>query len=208
MPIIRDTIYDTLAIIRENLDDALNSLQTIPADDKLDAVVLGNIAFSDNTFSSRQPNLGNKIVITLLKIEEEPSLKNQPLHRRNPINGMMESNNPPIFLNLYLLITANTDDYNKALTYISRVVGFFQYQRVFTEQNSKIPVNTSITAYDFNLSLVSPSLEQLNHIWSILGGKQLPSVLYKMQLQRIEYISDNIVPVSSIQEIILNEQIL
>lgn len=207
MPIVRDTIADSLAILRLNLDNALNSLQAVPADGALDAVVVSNIAFVESPTSGRTPSLANKVVLTLVKIEEEYSLKNRPAHRRNPVSGTLEYVNPPVFLNLYVLMTANMDDYGSALTYLSRMIGYFQHQRVFNETNATLPPGSPIQHFEFHLSLESPSLEQLNHLWSILGGKHLPGVLYKIQLQRIEYIPDEVRTGSPIQQIVVNEQI-
>ena len=70
MPTVRDTISDTLAILRLNVENALNDLQTVPADDALDEVVLGNIAFWDEPNSPRTPSPTNKIVMTLFLNEK------------------------------------------------------------------------------------------------------------------------------------------
>jgi len=34
--------------------------------------------------------------------------------------------------------------------------------------------------------LHTPSFEELNHVWGTLGGRQLPSVIYKIQVIEIE----------------------
>lgn len=209
MPIVRDTIADTLAILRLNLEMGLNTLQPLPDDDEDDAVVVGNIAWVEGDLGAT-PNIDNRIVITLIKTEEEYTLKNQPNHRRNPVSGNLEYVNPPVFLNLYLLITPNVDDYGTALTFLSRVISYFQYQRVFTRANAEVPDDAgfAVTQFSFNLSMVSPSIEQLNHLWGILGGKLMPSVMYKLQLQEIEYIPDDARPASPITEITLTESIV
>jgi hypothetical protein len=210
MPLVRDTITDTLAILRFNLENALNDLQPLPDNGDNDAVVISNIAFLDSSVSIN-PALDKKIVITLIKTEEEYAMKNRPAHRRNPVTNNIEYANPPVFLNLYLLIVPNINDYGTALTFLSRVISFFQHQRVFTEKNSAIPSEGGeefpIQHFNFNLSMVSPSFEQLNHLWGILGGKLLPSVLYKLQLQVIEYIPDEPRIGDPIRQIIVNEQI-
>ncbi|NJO87354.1 MAG: DUF4255 domain-containing protein, partial [Lewinella sp.] len=146
----------------------------------------------------------------LVKTEEEFALKNQAAHRRNPVNNNLELANPPIFLNLYVLVTANFNDYETALTMLGRVIGFFQWQRVFNENNAELPSGDGffpVRNFHFNLSMVSPSLEQLNHLWGVAGGRMLPSVLYKLQLQEIEYVPDEIRPGNPITEIVVNEQI-
>jgi len=209
MPTVRDTISDTLNILRHNLEQGLNTLQPLPGNGDTDAVVIGNIAQVENTDGGFLPALSNRIVVTLIKTEEEYALKNQPNHRRNPVSGNLEYANPPVFLNLYLLITPNLSDYGSALTFLSRIISFFQHQRVFTETNSLLPGGAAfpIQTFNFNLSMVSPGFEQLNHLWGILGGKMPPSVLYKLQLQEIAYIPDEMLPASPITTITLTEQL-
>ncbi|RME99816.1 MAG: DUF4255 domain-containing protein [Bacteroidetes bacterium] len=209
MPAVKDTISDTLAILQLNLEEGLNALQPLPDDGDEDTVVIGNISQVEGN-TDATPDIDNRIVITLIKTEEEYTLKNRPNHRRNPISGNLEYVNPPVMLNLYLLITPNVEDYGTALTFLSRVISFFQHQRVFTQANASVPDDPGfgISQFNFNLSMVSPSLEQLNHLWGILGGKLMPSVLYKLQLQQIEYIPDEVRPASPITEIALTERIV
>jgi hypothetical protein len=200
-PIIRDAISDVLGILHENLEYGLHLLAGSASED---FVVLSNIAFAENT-AGRTPDMSNRVVITLIKVEEEATMKNQPAYQRNPENGNLEYVNPPVFLNLYLLFAANYADYDSALKMLSRVVGYFQYKRVFSEKDAGIvlPNPSPILHFDFNLSLVSPSFEQLNHIWGTLGGKMLPHVIYKLQLLRVEYIPDEVLdaPIVSIIEV-------
>lgn len=212
MPIVRDTIADTLAILRLNLENGLNDLQPLPDNGDDDMVVVSNIALVESTTITPSPAIANRIVITLIKTEEEFAMKNRPAHRRNPVTNNIEYVNPPVFLNLYLLITPNTNDYGVALTFLSRVISYFQFQRVFNENNATLPPGNGspfpIQHFSFNLSMLSPSFEQLNHLWGIMGGKLMPSVLYKLQLQEIEYIPDEPREGSPIREIIVNEQIV
>ena len=36
------------------------------------------------------------------------------------------------------------------------------------------------------IQLYTPGFEELNNVWGILGGRQLPSVIYRIQLIEIE----------------------
>lgn len=206
MAVVHDTIRDVLAILRHNLEQALNNITFTP-DAEEDNVVVSNIAFAEND-AVHTPAVQDKIVLTLIKIEEEFTLKNQPAHRRNPITGSLEYVNPPAYLNLYVLATANNRNYDNAMLFLSRTIGFFQFQRVFTTENSAIPPdsNFQITRFNFNINMMSPTFEQINHIWGVLGGKQLPSVLYKLQLVEIEY-RDTVKPGFPIEEIVVGEKI-
>jgi hypothetical protein len=204
MPRIQDTLIDVLQIVRHNLDNAIDQL----AASAMDHVVLSNIAFVENG-GGRTPALGGKIVMTVVKTEEEAALKNQPAYRRDPVSGSLNMANPPVFLNIYVLFTANDNDYTNALTQLSRVIGYFQHKRVFTDLDASVtlPPGSPIQHFDFNISMVSPGFEQINHIWSVLGGKHLPSVLYKVQLVQLEYIPDESEPAPIITTIELDEKI-
>jgi hypothetical protein len=174
-------IYEALQIISEQLDNYLSSqgLNNL--------VKLENIALLDSS-SENAANVNGKVVLTLLNLEEDSTQKNLPNFKVR--NGVTEYKNPPVHLNLFLLISANCDTYDKSLRCISKTIQFFQGKKVFTSTNTVY--NRTNVAFDvvdqfrFNLELYTISLEQLNYVWGTLGGRQLPSVIYKIQLIEIE----------------------
>ncbi|MCG8701510.1 MAG: DUF4255 domain-containing protein [Bacteroidales bacterium] len=176
-------IYESLQLIVKELNNYLNTIEN--ADD--DKVVLGNIALIDNHQGNdaSNPLVGN-IVLTLINIEEEKTLKNLPHYRKS--NNNTEYKNPPVHLNMYVLISATSETYSNSLIYLSRIVQFFQGQNVFTPQNSPQNFAESIGLSDFKLilDLYSLSFEESNFLWSTLGGKQYPSVVYRIRLVEIE----------------------
>ncbi|WP_298740440.1 DUF4255 domain-containing protein [uncultured Chitinophaga sp.] len=152
--------------------------------DRLD-VIMANIAAIDATNSNI--DLERKVILSLVNIEEEAALKNAgPLYRNVKTLNYV---NPPIYLNLYLLITAHYEKYEDALTRLSNVIQFFQGKNSFTLKNA--PPNDMLLNPDtyediqLHLEMFSLSFEQLNHLWGSLGGKQWPSVLYKVRLVKI-----------------------
>jgi hypothetical protein len=152
--------------------------------DRLD-VVMANIAAIDAANSNL--DLERKVILSLVNIEEEAALKNAgPLYRNVKTLNYV---NPPIYLNLYLLITAHYEKYEDALTRLSNVIQFFQGKNSFSLKNS--PPNDMLLnpeTYEdiqLHLEMFSLSFEQLNHLWGSLGGKQWPSVLYKVRLVKI-----------------------
>jgi hypothetical protein len=128
------------------------------------------------------------VVITLLKLEEEVTLKNIPNYKIK--DNKTEYKNPPVHLNIYLLISANCDTYDKSLRSISRVIQFFQGKKVFTSGNTIYNrTNVALDVLDyfkFIVELYTPGFEEMNHVWGTLGGRQLPSVIYRVQLVQIE----------------------
>jgi hypothetical protein len=152
--------------------------------DRLD-VIMANIAAIDAANSNL--DLERKVILSLVNIEEEAALKNAgPLYRNVKTLNYV---NPPIYLNLYILITAHYEKYEDALTRLSNVIQFFQGKNSFSLKNS--PPNDMLLnpeTYEdiqLHLEMFSLSFEQLNHLWGSLGGKQWPSVLYKVRLVKI-----------------------
>ena len=152
-------------------------------------VVLGNIGMSIS-FGGTETYLNGRIVLSLVNIMEESTMKNASAYQMN--NGRPELANPPAFLNLFLLFTANFNNppgnngdsvaYNNSITRLSQVIEFFQSKRVFTVQNSPDPnivQDPDLQDLRVAMDLYSMTFEQVNHLWGSLGGKQAPFVMYK-----------------------------
>ena len=173
-------IYETLQIIKEQLETFLEE----EGFGKI--VLLDNIALWQSG-SDDASRIDGKVVLTLLKLEEESTLRNSPSVQ--VVDGRTEYRNPEINLNLYLLISANCDTYDKSLSAISKTIQLFQGRNNFTKANTvyKQPnmAFEDIGDFRFVLDLYTPTFEELNNIWGSLGGRQLPSVIYRVQLIRI-----------------------
>lgn len=144
-------------------------------------VRLGNVA----TIEQPGAGLDDTLIISLVNIEEESSLKNARTVRSNLMGGT-SYRNAPVSLNLYLLFSANfTNNYAKALRILSLVIEFFQGTRTFTTSPTGDPDRLSGRA-ELSFNLYTMTFEQLNHLWGALGGKQLPSALYRVYLVQLE----------------------
>ena len=152
-------------------------------------VVIGNIAFNE---SADQDFIKDKVILSLVNVEEESTLKNTKNFTQ--LGGSVEYFQPPIHLNLYLLFTANYPDpkkYYTALEHLSKVIGFFQNRKTFNLSNAQpLPDRLDINDPDdvdlnLKLELYTMTFEQINHLWGSLGGKQMPFVMYKARLVKI-----------------------
>lgn len=175
-------VYESLEILKEQLATYFNEINLNRA------VILQNIALWEQGGNEAASNTNNKLIITLLRIEEEPTLKNSPSYRVRAFG--VEYQNPPIHLNLYVLIAANFDNYEASLISLSKTIEFFQGRKVFTSADTiynRDNVSLDIPG-DFKLilELYSPTFEELNNIWGTFGGRQLPSAIYKLQLVTID----------------------
>jgi len=124
--------------------------------------------------------LQNMILVSLVKIEEDRISRSPVNYVR--VDQQVVYRNPPIYLNLDVLFTANFENYRTSLLLLSTVIRFFQFQNVFTPQNSPdLPPGIEELIFDMK----TLSLQDLNNLWGILGSKYIPSVLYKMRLIQI-----------------------
>jgi hypothetical protein len=151
-------------------------------------VVVDNIGLLETASGN---TLTENIVITLVNIEEESALKNQPPQKR-PFtqNGVYQ--NPPTYLNLYILFTCNYsgDHYQLALRRLSYIIQFVQSRNFFSTRSSVAASTLDLTQsgvsdLEFTLELYTLTFEQINHLWGSLGGRQVPFVMFKMRLVAI-----------------------
>ena len=153
-------IFESLELVRAELEGYLKAR----AADSV-RVELGSIATSAGTD-------GDQVLISLVNVEEEAALRNSTPYQRNATGGF-NLVNPPVFLNLYLLVAANFRDgtYGTALKRLAWVVQCFQRKN-----------ELSATSLRLTLDLYSLSFEKISQIWGTLGGKQIPFVLYKARV--------------------------
>jgi hypothetical protein len=150
-------------------------------------VVLGNISLIDAYQGGASQTLSDKVIASVVNIEQEEALRNLPFRRGTvDANGMPRGveRAPQIYLNVYVLFGANKNSYLLALQRISQVLGFFQRQFVFTA--AEIPALTGLGLSRLVFDLHSMNFEELNQLWGMMGGKYIPSVMYKMRLAVVQ----------------------
>jgi hypothetical protein len=183
-------IENALILLREELTAYLTA-KGDPA-----SVIIENIGLFETELGA---DLQDNIIISLVNIEEESSFKNGQTFSKWP-DGKARYENRPIFLNLYVLFTANfpggvppNNGYVQALKRLSLVIEFFQGKNVFTPASSSIPLppelndlgNPDIASLKLQLEMYTLTFEQNNHLWGSLGGRQIPFVMYKVRMVSI-----------------------
>ncbi|WP_024769980.1 DUF4255 domain-containing protein [Aquimarina macrocephali] len=173
-------IFEVLQIITEEV----NNFFDIELEEK--PVSLDNIAFIES--EDDEPSDSNNIVLSLLHTEEETTMKNILNHEIEGTKVIYKNNK--VHLNLYIMFSANRNDYKESLKSVSKVVEFFQSKRIFTQSNTNFDRDLDgmdqIRNFKFTVDLFTPSFEEMNFIWGTLGGKQYPSIIYKISLLEVE----------------------
>ena len=173
-------LFKSLDFLREQLTIYLSD--KLPENQGLvlkDLVKLENIAVLDETAIKNS----DSIFISLVNIAEETTLKNIPHYEKAFPNTIYR--NPPIYLNLFILFSAVFKKYDIGLILLSHTIRFFQGKHVFDHKNSSTEVK-DLDEFNIIMDLYSPSFEQANYLWSTLGGKQHPYVLYKLRLAEMK----------------------
>lgn len=129
----------------------------------------------------------NKVIITLIHVEQETVKsfyrKNKQLNDGNYENKPLDER-----YNLYLLVAPNFEQYDETLKFLNATIQFFQINGVLdANTSSKIPKGISRLEFEFEKG---DDYLQMHNLWSALGAKYQPSVIYKMRL--ITIVSDEI----------------
>lgn len=176
-------LYESLEILREQVEIYLEEM-----DLGTNLVTLDSIAhFIDKPNRDNQP-LDNKIVVSLLNLQEEVTLKNQRNYTVK--SGKPVYKNTPVFVNAYILFTCNRLEYAFSLRSLAAILQFFQGKNSFNHKNTLFSRNTqvmqAVKEFQFTVELYTPSFEELNYIWSMHGGKAYPAAIYKLNILSLE----------------------
>ena len=176
-------LYEAINFLSEQLQAYFEGLDAGDILSPAAKVILENIGTLEDTIKAKDDNC---VVMTLVNLAEEATLKNVPSFSRE--NDMIAYKNPPVFINLFVLFVARMQQYHQSLLYLSHILKYFQGKSVFTAQNipdSKLKISKP-AEFRIIVELQSLSFEQVNYIWSTLGGKQYPFACYKIRLLQLE----------------------
>jgi len=120
----------------------------------------------------------NKVIVTLVKLEPESTLRKVSADGMSTVSEFLRSN-PAIKLNLLVLFAANFTDYTESLDFMTAVLTFFQGRNVFTPQNSP---RLAPTFERLVLELVSTSCQDWRFLWGMLGAHHTLGAVYRLRM--------------------------
>jgi hypothetical protein len=166
-------LQSTLELLRDRLDAAFQI-----ADPRSENwVALTNPVDPDGRISE---SARNKIVMALVGLQSDKTISTIP--GPMPVAGdQFAIMAPPLNINAFVLFAANFSEsnYPTGLGMLSRTIGFFQQNPVFT--HDRLP-GLAREIDRIALDFVSLDLMQTNHLMGMLGLKYLPSALYKLRM--------------------------
>ncbi len=121
----------------------------------------------------------NKVLLFLVNVERE-TLPFNNLPTRTGV-GRSADSSPSVHLTLSIMVAANFSGrhYPDALKFLSNSVSFFQRNPIFDHSNTP-ELESRIDR--LVLDIENLSITDLSNLWGILGGKYVPSILYKMRM--------------------------
>jgi hypothetical protein len=170
-------IGEALRLIVRELDSALQ--RQAPGGGSLAA--LTNLVDANG---AAVPEAAEKVAVFIVNISREDIPTRSP--RVMPGNGQnFTQQQPPVHLSLQVMCAANFSGstYDEALKRISGTVEFFQGCPLFTAQNTPgLPDGIA----QLTMEIENLDAADLSHVWTIHGGRYLPSVLYRMRVLSID----------------------
>ena len=172
---------------------AIENIQRVLNDTLSPTVSMANISMVENGENDQNDA---DIIISLVNIEEVRLARDQ--HYVVRLDGDLLPKNPPVHLDLSLLFTTHGAGYANNLQHLQDIISFFQKKSAFSADDTPGLADDGIER--LTMEMVTLSLEQLQQLWSMLGGKYRPSVLYKMRMLTIDSVQDRtIAPITEIE---------
>lgn len=163
-------IYKALTCITEELNEYFKNKLNISEE----KIILSGLMNMDGTIAVSGEN---KIVVTLVNLEKETAHRIPSKSSSSALGGQ----NPPLQMNIYVLFSAyfSSNNYSESLQFISFIIAYFQSKNVFTKSNTP-KMDSSLEKLSLEISDLSA--DSLSNMWSSLGAKYMPSVLYKIRM--------------------------
>lgn len=161
-------IHEVIPVIAGELNEYLQShfgaVETV--------VEIGNYVNQDGTLALREEN---KIILSVVNLERDGSNTGFG----NPMGT------PPVYINVYFMVAAyfNNMNYAEGLKYLSGSIAFFQSKNVFNHHNTP---ELSSNISKVQVEVVNLEFRELVNLWSLLGAKYLPSIIYKLRTLDME----------------------
>lgn len=112
----------------------------------------------------------NKLLLSLFGIERETA--GGIASGRGSHSGTVIQSSPPLHINLNIILAAVYDEkrYTEALSVLSATLLFVQSHPSFSYKGTT-----------YLVEMVTPGYQELNNIWTTLGGQYYPSIVCKLR---------------------------
>jgi hypothetical protein len=122
----------------------------------------------------------NKLVLSLVCLEQERTIRNSN-DNMHTSTGDFEKKTPSIYLNLFILMSANYDagNYLEALKMLSSSIEILHESSSFDRSNHPGMAGSLNRIF---LEVYNMHVKDYSKMWNGIGAKSVPSILYKVRL--------------------------
>jgi hypothetical protein len=140
-----------------------------------DLVLISNVVGSDGTPA---PQIDDKLALFVVNIEKDtvPQSRNGA-----PFGvGRLPQGHAALHLNVFVMLAAGytNGNYAQALKLVSQAIRFLQAHPVFDRRTAP-EMDKGLER--LTLDVENLGTQELSHLWGVLGGRYLPSILYRMR---------------------------
>ncbi|MBS0030009.1 DUF4255 domain-containing protein [Chitinophaga sp. 22321] len=136
--------------------------------------VTGDVSLHDKSAEGGGEELfHDKVILTLISVEEENAMRNNYPIRE--IGSTFVKEKSAVYVNVFLLFSARYETYVTSVQAISHVISCFQATR-------RLLISVNGEEQEAVLNLHNLGFENLNNLWTVMGGRYLPSVIYKARV--------------------------
>jgi hypothetical protein len=172
-------IHEIVPAIQQELNKFLRSKHNLNED----KVLLSNLMNVDGTLAVQETD---KIVMSIVNIEQERSKSNTGTYEKTEKGDFIKVN-APVNIQIYILFSAyfTPENYLEGIKFITSTIAFFQSRSgVFDPQNTPALNNLIDRLYT---EMMPMEFRDLSNVWSLVGAKYLPSVLYKIKTIPVQH---------------------
>ncbi len=162
-----------------------------------DLVLVTNVVASDGTPA---PQIDDKLALFVVNIEKDAVTQSRAVSAVG--GGRIARLAEPLHLNVYLMLAAgySAGNYLQALKLVSQAVRFLQANPVLDRRTAP---EMDAGLERLVLDVENLGTQELSHLWGVLGGRYLPSVLYRMRTVVVvpDHLAGEVAPVRGVDAV-------
>jgi hypothetical protein len=170
-------ILQSIQLLASQLNAYLAEVENLNLDQESPLVMAENFSICDE----QQRHAVDGIFLSLLSINEEAAVRHHPARTEERIAKTLAREETPPY-NLNVVVVSCLAKYDDALACLSHVYAFFQKKNTFSLSGSDETNKNEGLKHRISVEIQSLNLEQISHLWAILGGRHRPFILLRVRV--------------------------
>lgn len=139
----------------------------------------------------KDSNNSKGIYLSIVNIHKEKSLGHESKVKSNGLSTLEKS--PPIYINVFVMVTAFFDQYDTSVIHLNSALEFFQNKPYLDRYNLISSLTWPDGIEKMTFDWYNLEIDKLNQLWGINGGGYKPSSLFQISMLKVEHTTPAIV---------------